>query len=374
MEFGSQRFIGYLPSRILPDPNLKWENTAQLNFGLDFGFFNNRISGSAEYYNTHTKDLLLRRQINAALGYDRIFTNIGETKTMGWEFSLSGDLIRNKDLNWNITTNLSATHNKIISLTGLRDENGKQVDDIVNCWFIDKPIMVYYDYIFDGIFQLNEFEETNVKNVYKLKPTIDSDGDGIPDTTVEYPYSGDGPQPGMVKMKDLNNDGKITPEDDRETISREPKFIYSISSTFNYKNFDLFFDFYGVSGTTILNPYLYSYEEGGALRGRYNGVKMDYWTPTNPSNTFPRPREDGNPAQQILCAYQDASYFRLRTMSLGYTLPPAIFRKKTINKLRLYVTATNVFTMTQFKSYSPEMIQGQYPELRQLLFGLNLSF
>jgi hypothetical protein len=178
----------------------------------------------------------------------------------------------------------------------------------------------------------------------------------------------------MVKMKDLDGDGKITPEGDRETISHDPKFIYSVSSSLNYKGFDLFLDFYSVQGAKILNPYLYNYDQGGALRGRYNGVKMDYWTPTNPSNTFPRPKEDVNPQYQVLAAYQDASYFRLRTLSLGYTLPDKLLQKMSIDKLRIYATMTNVFTITDFKSYSPELIQGQYPELRQLLFGLNLTF
>lgn len=374
MEFGNQTYVGYLPSRALSDPNLKWENTAQLNIGLDFGLFDNRLTGTFEHYRTKTQDLLLNRQINAALGYDRVFTNIGETKTEGWEFSLSGDIIRQKDLQWNVSANLSTTRNEIVSLTGLRDENGNQVNDIVNGWFIGKPIMVYYDYAFDGIFQLDEFEETDVKNVYKLKPTIDSDNDGILDKTIEYPYGVEGPQPGMVKMKDLDGDGKITPEGDRKTISRDPKFIYSVSSSLNYKGFDLFLDFYSVQGAKILNPYLYNYDQGGALRGRYNGVKMDYWTPTNPSNTFPRPKEDVNPQYQVLAAYQDASYFRLRTLSLGYTLPDKLLQKVSIDKLRIYATMTNVFTITDFKSYSPELIQGQYPELRQLLFGLNLTF
>lgn len=375
MEFGDIRYIGYLPSRVLPDPNLKWENTAQFNLGLDWGFFDNRLTGTAEFYKTRTTDLLLNRQINAALGYDRILTNIGETKTKGFEFSLAGDVIRKKNLTWNISTNISTTRNEIVSLTGLKDENGNPVNDIVNGWFIGSPIRTYYNYAFDGIFQYDEFTETDVKNVYKLKPTIDTDGDGVPDATIEYPsYGAEGPQPGDVRMKDINGDGKITPEDDRVVMSREPKFIYAISSTLYYKGFDLFVDFYGVEGVTILNPYLYSYDEGGALRGRYNGVKLNYWTPNNPSNEFPRPREDVNPPRQQLCAYEDASYFRLRTLSLGYTLPSKLTQKLSISKLRVYATATNLFTITDFRSYSPEMVQGSYPELRQWLFGINLTF
>ena len=113
---------------------------------------------------------------------------------------------------------------------------------------------------------------------------------------------------------------------------------------------------------------------GGSLRGKLNGVKVDYWTPFNPSNKFPRPSYSADPAYLSAIAIQDASYIRLRTLQLGYTFPTRLLKNTPIHKLRLYATATNLLTFTEFKSYSPELTPGSYPESRQYVFGVNVSF
>ena len=133
-------------------------------------------------------------------------------------------------------------------------------------------------------------------------------------------------------------------------------------------------DWYGVSGRKIKNGYLYEYNSGGSLRGKLNGVKVDYWTPFNPSNKFPRPSYSADPAYLSAIAIQDASYIRLRTLQLGYTFPVRLLKNTPIHKLRLYATATNLLTFTEFKSYSPELTPGSYPESRQYVFGVNVSF
>ena len=133
-------------------------------------------------------------------------------------------------------------------------------------------------------------------------------------------------------------------------------------------------DWYFRCGGEILNPLLYDYTWGGQFNGKKNSIKVDYWTPSNPSNTMSRPKYSSSQANQRVLAYQDASYVRLRSLTLGYTLPRHISMKAKLQKLRVYVTATNLFTSTDFLSYSPEFSATGYPETRQWVFGINIGF
>ena len=368
MEFGNEFQIGYLPGAELSNPNIGWETTSSANLGVDFGLFNNRLRGTVEGFYTHTKDLLVQRSISSSLGYSTITDNMGETSTYGFDISLSGDLISSKDFLWTLGTNFSLYRNKILKINGLKDDAGNEVDDVNNKWFIGQPLNVYYDYAFDGIYQFEDFD--NIGGVFVLKKTYDTDGDGVPDKALERDA---GFYPGAVKIKDVNNDGKIT-ADDRVVISKDPKFTMSLNTTFKWKGIDFYADFYGVYGRVIQNKYLYDYNSGGTLAGRYNGLAVNYWTPTHPSNDYPRPRNSQSINYLESLSYQDASYIRLRTLTLGYTLPSAILSKAKMNRLRFYVTGTNVFTLTRFLSYSPELSPGTYPESRQWLLGVNIGF
>lgn len=368
MEFGDEHSTGFLPGSELSNPNIGWETTSQTNVGVDFGFFNDRLYGSVEYYNTVTNDLLVARSISPSLGYSKITDNMGKTSTWGTDISITGEIFRTKDFFWSMGTNFSLYRNKILRINGLTDENGNEVDDVNNKWFIGEPLNVYYDYQFDGIYQYEDFERAG--DSFYLKPTYDTDGDGIADKALERE---DNVYPGAIKVKDVNNDGKITAED-RVVIPKDPKFSMSLTTTLKWKGFDLFADFYGVYGRIIQNKYLYDYNSGGSLQGKLNGVKVNYWTPQNPSNEYPRPLYSQGISYHSALSYSDASYIRLRTLTLGYTLPKHLTQKIHIDRLRFYLTGTNVFTITNFLSYSPELTPGSYPEARQWIFGLNLSF
>lgn len=372
-EFGDYFQMGYLPGNELSNPNLKWEQSATTNIGLDFSVFNGRLNGTLEYYNTNTKDLLVKRALNASLGYTNMLDNLGKTKSSGIDLSLTGDVIRLKEFTWTLGTNFSKYKNEIVRIDDTLDENGNPASQVGQGWIIGQPINIYYDYLVDGIFQYDDFDITRDgtgKIIYTQKNVYDSSNDGIADSSIDY---GGAVEPGMVKVRDTNGDGKIT-ADDRKPIQKDPDFTLSLSSTWRWKGIDLYMDWYGVSGRNMRNSYLYDANSGGSLSGKLNGVKVDYWTPFNPSNQFPRPSYSASAPYQSALAIQDASYIRLRTLQLGYTFPAKLLRNTPLSKLRVYATATNLLTFTELKSYGPELSPGSYPEPRQYVFGVNVSF
>ena len=330
--------VGYLPSEQLQNPNLKWETTRSLNIGLDFGFLQDRITGTVEYYHSITSDLLMKASIDQTTGYVSQLRNIGSIRNQGVEVTLGFVPVKKKNIRWDINVTLSHNQNRILAL-----DNG---DDQANKWFIGHSIDAYYDYQFAGIYQLDD-------------PDIN-------------PSHASYPLPGDIRVVDKNNDGQITP-DDRVIIDRDPLLVGSLGTTLNCYGIDLALDFYGVYGAIKQNAYLYSSNQGGDLHGNRNGMKVNYWTLENPSTTTPRPR-DGTIDYFSSLSYQDASYLRLRTLTVGYTFPKKWMEKAHISKLRIYFTASNVFTATKFLSYSPELSAGSYPEPRTFIGGINLSF
>ncbi|MXV15780.1 SusC/RagA family TonB-linked outer membrane protein [Hufsiella ginkgonis] len=345
--FGDGSFqTGYLPNSQLSNPNLKWETTTSLNLGVDFGFFNSRITGALEYYNTDTKDLLVSKSINQSLGYSSVLMNLGKVNNKGVEMQLSTTPVRKKDFTWGVDLTFTANRNKLVKITGDVDAAGNPINDLNNNWFIGKPINVYYNYIFDGIWQT---------------------GDNIAGS--HMPAA----KPGDIRVKDLNGDNKID-ANDRDIIFRDPKWYGSLGTTLKYKAFDMLVDFYTVQGSVRSNPYLYDFNSGGSLSGKNNGIKVDYWTPENPSNTFPRPRFSSTILYFSALGYQDNSYIQFRSATLGYTLPGKILSPVGIKKARAYVTGNNLFFKTDYSSYNPEVTAGGYPDPRTFLFGLNVSF
>lgn len=348
--FGDELSVGYLPSTQLLNKDLKWETTESMNYGIDFGIFKDRLTGSIEYYNTRTKDLLVQRAVPTITSYSTMWDNLGETKSSGLEITLNGSVIREKDLEWNVGVSFSRQKNEIVKIDGRTDENGKPINDLTNRWFIGKSINVTYQYVFAGIWQEGEVPE----------PHQYLEGDATP-------------RPGDIKLGDTNGDGKIT-VDDRKIFNTDPDWYGSINTAVKYKNFDLQLDFYTVQGVKKHNSYMYGYNEGGSLNGKLNGIKVDYWTENNPSNSAPRPQFTAAVPYMGVLGLQDASYFRLRSATLGYTLPKKWTSKLYMSNVRLYATATNVFTITDYKSYSPEKDPGGYPEPKTYTFGVNVSF
>ena len=154
-----------------------------MNIGLDFGLFNNRLTGTIEYYRTRTTDLLVSRALSASLGYTSMLDNLGETKSQGFDIGITGELLRHRDWNWTATVNFSQFKNKIVRIDDQVDANGRPMSQPGNNWIIGSPIHVYYDYKTDGVYQYDDFyiyRDQEGMLTYELKPTVDSNGDGSP--------------------------------------------------------------------------------------------------------------------------------------------------------------------------------------------------
>jgi len=344
--FGGIKRIGYVPGDFLPNPNLKWETSTTLNTALDFGLFKNRLSGTVEYYNTRTTDLLAELSLKADVGYSRMLRNIGEVENQGVELTMNGVVVDKNDFSINAGFSFSRNRNKIISLYGERDELGNELDDLANNWFIGRSKNVYYQYLPDGIWQIGE----DIVNSHM--PTA---------------------QPGDVKVLDANGDGRLT-DADRVIVDRDPSWFGSFNFEVRYKGFDLSADIVTVQGVTRNNTFLYDYSMGGSLRGILNGVKVNYWTPENPTGNWPRPQESNDRTYIWTMGLQDASYVRLHTATVGYTFANALISKLRMSNLRLYCTAHNLITLTDFKSYSPEKNPNDYPEAVSIVGGIQVSF
>lgn len=345
-EFGSNTVIGYLPGTELLNPDLKWETSVSANTGLDFGFFEGRINGTVEYYRTKTSDLLVNRSIANSLGYLTQTVNLAEMSNSGIELTLRALPVQTRNFSWEVGFTFSKNKNEIKKIDGQVDEKGKPLDDVNNKWFVGHPMNVYYDYVFDGIWQKND----------------DIAGSHMPTAT-----------PGSIRLRDVDGDHELTAAD-RVVMKRDPDWIGTVSTAFRYKGFDLSADLYIVHGGTIYNPYLTTFENGGDLTAKRNGIRRNYWTLNNPSNEAPAPNMTQAPAYIASLGYQDASYVRLRNVTLGYDFPHRLIGKTFMQSLRLYATLTNFWTKTDVQAYGPEQTPGDYPEPRSVLFGLNVTF
>ena len=344
---GGATALGVVTSTLGND-DLKWETTYTTNIGVDFEMFNQRLKGTVELYHSKTEDLLVRQTIPVMTGYNSILTNIGQVDNKGIEVSLSSINVENDDFQW--TTNASFTYNKneIVHLFG-SDLNGDGIEDndIANSWFIGKPIESFFDYAFDGIYQ---------------------EGD------TDIPQ---GSQPGFVRVKDLNGDGKIT-SDDRTVVGSggSPKYQFGITNTFNYKNLTFSFFINAMQGWeapfNLINPLV----PGRSL----NQLDAGWWTSENQSNTRPS-LTYSNPLGTNF--YVSRNFVRIQNVTLGYDLQGPILETLRLSKLRVYINAKNLYTFTKWLGPDPEnggsyrSEQGSnnlYPLPRTIALGLNLSF
>jgi len=333
--FGTAYSTGFYVSQ-LPNENLGWEYSITSNFGLDFAVLKNRLSGTIEYYITNTKDILLSVNLPPTSGVSSYMSNIGETKNNGLEFSINGVILNNPSgFTWDVGVNFYANRNELVSLAS------GQTRDEANWWFVGYPIDVVFDYEKVGLWQ-----------------------EGDPYLSILEP----GGNVGMIKVKyagDYNEDGspkRAIGAADRQILSLEPNFQGGFNTRLAYKGIDLTAVGAFRSGGTLISTL---YGSGGYLNlmtGRRGNVKVDYWTPENTGAKYPNPagKLDGdNMKYASTLSLFDASYLKIRTISLGYNFDNISGIKKAgLNKLRLYVTLQNPFVM--FSPYNKE--SGMDPE------------
>lgn len=326
--------------------SIKWEESRQFNTGFDFGLLTNRISGSFDYYKTRTTDLLLPEIIPITTGFRTTISNVGETKNWGIEANVKAKVL-DGDFKWEISVNWAKDKNEIVSLNRSSvDAEGNPISDIANGWFIGEDIDVIYDYDFIGIYQTGE--------------------EAIA-TSMHPDRSGYGP--GDPKIRDVNGDGVITSADKTFVGSPTPEWYGGLQNSFSYKNFEFSILFESVQGVEKCNGFY------GNLVSRDNQVKVDYWTPRNPSNEFPQPNVSQTYAYETAVKMRDASFIALRNISLQYTLPREFLKKTPVQSISVYIRGNNLKYFTDYKdSYSPESTYGSFPTVKTWSFGTNINF
>ena len=313
--FGSTGVAGVVPNTI-PNPNLGWEYTTTANVGVDFGFFQNRVSGSVEIYQQRTSDLLLPDALPTSQGYGSFVRNTGQTQNRGLEITLSTVNVRTRSgFEWQTDWNFTMNREEVLSLGLGKDENGNERDDLGNQRFIGQPLYVLYDLKKTGIWQLDEEAEATK---YKTKP-------------------------GQIKFEDVNNDGTIDGKDRQILGSRQPDFEAGLTNRLKFKGFDLTAVALTRVGATIVDPLLFGPSYFTTFEGRRNQINLDYWTPTNPTNEFPQPRQGNGdyPANSQVLAYLNGTFIKIRSIDLGYTLPTTWAKKALLGSARLYVQVQN---------------------------------
>jgi TonB-linked SusC/RagA family outer membrane protein len=335
---------GYQPD-LITNPDLRWEKTKQVNMGIDFGLFNNRITGSLDVYKQNTNDLLLARQLPTASGFTSVIENIGSTQNKGVEILLRGVVFDNPATKLRWVNQVTFTKNKeaIVSLY-----NGK-VNDVGNRWFIGYPVNTFFDYKKIGIFQ-DKSEDLAL--------------------ITQYNANGGTFAKGEIKIQDTDGNGKIDAADRVILGSAVPKWYGSINSTFEYAGFDFSFLFFARQGQMINDG------QGILYEGRNNWLNVDYWTPTNPTNEFPRPVSGRRtPLFANTLAYQDGSFVRLRSVTLGFKLPEGLQKRLHTSNFRIYVAALNPWLSTNFRGIDPEGSTGiSTPSVRTFMTGVNITF
>ena len=362
----------------LPNPELGWEYSKTWNFGLDFSFFNGRLSGSFEYYTQKTNDILLSVKLPDTSGVSSYTGNIGKTENKGWEFSLNGIIIDNKNgWNWEAGINFYQNRNELVELASGADR------DEGNLWFVGYPIDVIYDHEYVGLWQAGEEAAMNILEpggnvgMIKVKYTGDYDANGLP-------------------TREINSS-------DRQIMSMEPDLVGGFNTTVAYKGFDLnvigSFQIGGklISAIHSSNGYL------NMLTGRRNNLDVDYWTEQNTGAKYPKPggiQSGDNPKYGSTLGYFNAGYLKFRAITLGYNFQNIKAVKDLgISRLRLYATVQNPFVLFSpfnnesgldpetnswsnentavgysFGSHRMPIVGYNTPATRNFIFGVNVTF
>ncbi len=372
---GDAKSIGFAPSKI-PNYDLKWETTSTIDVGADFGFLKNRLNLTIDYYYKRTWNMLMDATIPSTSGFGSILSNVGKMQNKGLEVSLSYDLISSskKDgFNWNTSLMYASNRNKVLDLAGTTPGYTATLSShqkISGSWLEEGyPVGIWYDYAYDGVYQIqDQLDET----------IVNSAGESV----LKYPKAQKSDGLGSPKFKDVNQDGKITSDDRMVIGDPNPDFIFSWTNNFTYKNFDLSIFLNGSYGNDIINLQRGEIATCTTQANQRRAI-LDHWSTSNPTSNTPKATLTIHPyLLQSDYLIEDGSYVRLKNITLGYRFN----LHKVIESVRVYASAQNLFTITGYSGFDPEVnSQGQsnlqlgvdwnaYPSSRSYLFGINLVF
>jgi len=337
-EDADDKFNVYYPSSIV-NLDLGWEISRTINGGLDFGFLNNKVSGYVEFYQTRTSDLLMKRAIPTFTGFTEIWQNIGKTENKGLELSLNYSPVRTKDLMVDVTFNASRNWEKILELI-----SGEDLPN--NRWFIGEPLGVYYDYEKLGIWQLGEEEQAAVYNA----------------------------RPGDIKIKDQDGDGSISAANDRIILGQHrPTWIASLGGSMQYKGLDFSFNLTSRWGYLVKpRPY-----DDITMDGQRWLPSVDYWTPDNPTNDYPRADQaSGYDTYRTSNGYQKGDFIKLQDITVGYSFEKMLSKHIPVKKARLYFQMRNIAYLYKAAKYDiiPEAPNFNFTVPSSFNFGVNVTF
>ncbi len=327
----------------MPNKTLGWEKTTQWNYGIDFGFFDNRIMGTIDIYHSHTKDLLMKATVPTLTGYQSMMANVGETKNFGIEIGVDFTPVRTKDFEWVSSINTAYQKDEIVSLL-----NGKQ-DMIDNSWFIGQSIGVYYGFDHAGLWQDTPEDQAEM---------------------AKFNANGHKFEPGMVRPVDQDGNYKIGDEDRVILGNKNPNWTLGWSNTFSWKGIELSLELYGRFGYMVST-------EGQALSGAANQYEVDYWTPDHTNSEWQKPiynssRSSGDPYCGLL-GYKKASFLKVRNLSLGYNFPKSICNKIGFSSLKVYVQGRNLGNIYSSVDFWDLDLGTSYYN-RGFTVGLNIGF
>ena len=347
---------GWLPSS-LANKNLTWEKTREFNIGVDFGFLDNRITGSIDAYDRLSDGLIYAQKLPLETGWGTTFSNVGSVSNKGIEVVLTTKIIQNDNISWDATFGFSKNTNKLESIY-----NQSEVSDIGNNLHIGHSLNSYYNYVFDGIWQESERAEA-----------------------LTY-----GQTPGQAKVKDLNGDGKIDAANDRKIIGdSDPDWVGNFNTSLKVKNFDFSVSAFTNQGVLAYSQFHENFTDMQD-RGRQRLDVPNWYIPENGagipaqhSNTYPMPRNEGaywntpgNNQNQRMGYYRDASFIKVKNISLGYTLDADLLSKLKIKNCRIYANVLNPFVITDYDGYDPEWATAPFSTGRvsSITYQMGLSF
>lgn len=341
---------------ILGNPDITWEQTKEANFGIDLGFLKSRLNIMVEYYNSNTIQLLLQQPAMYITGHQTFWNNIGEVNNQGLEMELSTVNINKKNFTWKTSANFSTNKNKLLNYGNKEKEDNFGERNEVYRAIVGQPSIQYYGYVSDGVY-------TTFEEVAAAKAITDANG-------VPFVYTKYSPVLGGLKVKNINGDNKIDPEDRVILGDPFPDFIWGITNTFTYRGFDLNFLFQGVQGVDILNGNL-NYNESLRLNTVYtNNRYVSPMFPGDSKTTFDKNTSGGDLMLTDYCI-EDGSYAALRDFTFGYTFPGKVVKKMRIGALRAYFSAQNmIYIMAKnYRGVNPEARKTSGPYSSPLVDG-----